>query len=126
MFLLFYFRSVGVSTTQPEHLKFIYENHEDFSVIPSFIVQTAMNGTMGSLSPENGLNIDPTQVRTYSSHCAVFMLFTFVFCDVIVAIFRSCMVSNTWSCFDRSRRVVLSYHVPPLLMSWTRDAERSF
>lgn len=56
---------VGVSTTQPDHLKFIYENHEDFSVIPSFVVQMAMSATSSTFGPENGINIDPTQVRMH-------------------------------------------------------------
>ena len=56
---------VGVSTTQPDHLKFVYENHEDFSVLPTFIVWKAMAASAGVYSEEHGLPIDPTMVGLF-------------------------------------------------------------
>jgi 3-hydroxyacyl-CoA dehydrogenase/3a,7a,12a-trihydroxy-5b-cholest-24-enoyl-CoA hydratase len=52
---------VGVSTDQEDHLKFLFENSEDFSVIPSFGVIPAF-GMMGSSGSVPGLEIDPTMV----------------------------------------------------------------
>ena len=59
-FLLFI---VGVSTKQEDHLKFLFELSDDFSVLPSFGVIpafAAMNSTMTGGVP--GINVDPTKV----------------------------------------------------------------
>ena len=52
---------VGASTTQENHLKFLFERNEDFCVIPSFAV-TPPFGVMERMATIPGLTIDPTQV----------------------------------------------------------------
>ena len=52
---------VGMSTRDPDHLKFLFEMSEDFSVLPSFSVIPTMQVSMG-LSEVPGLSIDPTKV----------------------------------------------------------------
>ena len=55
------FVTVGASTNQKDHLKFLFERNEDFCVIPSFGV-TPPFGAMARLTSADGLTIDPTQV----------------------------------------------------------------
>lgn len=60
---ILYALGVGMSTKDPDHLRFLYEGHPDFSCLPTFGVipsQAAMMG--GGLSSVPGLNIDFTQV----------------------------------------------------------------
>uniref|UniRef100_A0A3Q1J2R7 Peroxisomal multifunctional enzyme type 2 n=1 Tax=Anabas testudineus TaxID=64144 RepID=A0A3Q1J2R7_ANATE len=60
---ILYALGVGMSTKDPDHLRFLYEGHADFSCLPTFGVipsQAAMMG--GGLSTVPGLNIDFTQV----------------------------------------------------------------
>ena len=45
---ILYNLSVGVSTRQPDHLKFLYENAEEFSIVPSFGVIPPMNAVFTS------------------------------------------------------------------------------
>lgn len=59
---MLYALGVGVSTKQPDHLKFLFELSDDFSVIPSFGVIPAFGGLMGSSSKIPGINIDPTKI----------------------------------------------------------------
>ncbi|TKS78269.1 Peroxisomal multifunctional enzyme type 2 [Collichthys lucidus] len=60
---ILYALGVGMSTRDPDHLRFLYEGHPDFSCLPTFGVipsQAAMmDGGLGSIP---GLNIDFTQV----------------------------------------------------------------
>ncbi|KAL1268924.1 hypothetical protein QQF64_031213 [Cirrhinus molitorella] len=58
---ILYALGVGMSTKEPDHLKFLYEGHEDFSCLPTFGVipaQSAMTG-LGSIP---GLNLDFTRL----------------------------------------------------------------
>lgn len=60
---ILYALGVGMSTKDPDYLRFLYERHQDFSCLPTFgviISQDAMIG--GGLSSIPGLNIDFTQV----------------------------------------------------------------
>ncbi|XP_047237409.1 peroxisomal multifunctional enzyme type 2 [Girardinichthys multiradiatus] len=60
---ILYALGVGMSTKDPDSLRFLYEGHQDFSCLPTFGVipsQAAMMG--GSLSSVPGLSIDFTQV----------------------------------------------------------------
>ncbi|XP_059360366.1 peroxisomal multifunctional enzyme type 2 isoform X1 [Carassius carassius] len=58
---ILYALGVGMSTREPEHLRFLYEGHQDFSVLPTFGVIPAQSAMMG-LSSVPGLNIDFTQL----------------------------------------------------------------
>lgn len=60
---ILYALGVGMSTKDPDHLRFLYENHEDFSCLPTFGVIPSQAAMMdGGLSSIPGLNIDFTQV----------------------------------------------------------------
>ncbi|CAN9513079.1 unnamed protein product [Ophioblennius macclurei] len=60
---ILYALGVGMSTNDPDHLRFLYENHPDFSCLPTFGVITSQAVLMeGGLSAVPGLGIDFTQV----------------------------------------------------------------
>ncbi|XP_041042300.1 peroxisomal multifunctional enzyme type 2 [Carcharodon carcharias] len=59
---ILYALGVGMTTKDPDHLKFLFEGNEEFSCLPTFGVipaQDAMNGALASIP---GLNIDFTKV----------------------------------------------------------------
>ncbi|XP_036953458.1 peroxisomal multifunctional enzyme type 2 isoform X1 [Acanthopagrus latus] len=60
---ILYALGVGMSTKDPDHLRFLYEGHQDFSCLPTFGVIPSQAAMMdGGLSSIPGLNIDFTQV----------------------------------------------------------------
>ncbi|KAF3695625.1 Peroxisomal multifunctional enzyme type 2 [Channa argus] len=60
---ILYALGVGMSTKDPDHLRFLYEGHQDFSCLPTFGVIPSQDAMMGGgLSTIPGLNIDFTQV----------------------------------------------------------------
>ncbi|XP_077376877.1 peroxisomal multifunctional enzyme type 2 [Festucalex cinctus] len=60
---ILYALGVGMSTKDPDHLRFLYEGHADFGCLPTFGVIPAQAAMMdGGLSSLPGLNIDFTQV----------------------------------------------------------------
>uniref|UniRef100_A0A672IV71 Peroxisomal multifunctional enzyme type 2 n=1 Tax=Salarias fasciatus TaxID=181472 RepID=A0A672IV71_SALFA len=60
---ILYALGVGMSTKDPDHLRFLYENHPDFGCLPTFGVIASQAVLMeGGLSSVPGLGIDFTQV----------------------------------------------------------------
>uniref|UniRef100_A0A087XGW2 Peroxisomal multifunctional enzyme type 2 n=1 Tax=Poecilia formosa TaxID=48698 RepID=A0A087XGW2_POEFO len=60
---ILYALGVGMSTRDPDSLRFLYEGHQDFSCLPTFGVIPSQAATMGGgLSSVPGLSIDFTQV----------------------------------------------------------------
>uniref|UniRef100_A0A8C5H2L7 Hydroxysteroid (17-beta) dehydrogenase 4 n=1 Tax=Gouania willdenowi TaxID=441366 RepID=A0A8C5H2L7_GOUWI len=60
---ILYALGVGMSTKDPDHLRFLYEGDQDFSCLPTFGVIPSQSVLMdGGLSSVPGLNIDLTQV----------------------------------------------------------------
>lgn len=63
MHCILYALGVGMSTRESNHLKFIYEGHEEFSCLPTFGVIPAQASMLdGGLSSIPGLNFDPTRL----------------------------------------------------------------
>ncbi|CAF0705114.1 unnamed protein product [Brachionus calyciflorus] len=63
--VILYALSLGVSTSNEKSLKFLYENHEDFSVLPSYGVIPAFGilfNALSSLKLPNNLTIDPAKI----------------------------------------------------------------
>uniref|UniRef100_A0A672IV30 Peroxisomal multifunctional enzyme type 2 n=1 Tax=Salarias fasciatus TaxID=181472 RepID=A0A672IV30_SALFA len=59
---ILYALGVGMSTKDPDHLRFLYENHPDFGCLPTFGVIASQAVLMeGGLSSVPGLGIDFTQ-----------------------------------------------------------------
>lgn len=61
--VILYALGAGCSTTQDDHLRFLFELSEDFCVLPTFSVLVAFTGCDLNLSKETtGIDIDPTKV----------------------------------------------------------------
>lgn len=61
--VILYALGVGMSTKEDDHLKFLFEMSEDFSVIPSFGVIPSFPAMTNSFSGGiPGLNVDPTKI----------------------------------------------------------------
>lgn len=50
---IFTFLSVGASTENPNELKYLYENHEDFTALPTFYILPAMQAIFTSDATQN-------------------------------------------------------------------------
>ncbi|XP_069746096.1 peroxisomal multifunctional enzyme type 2 [Narcine bancroftii] len=59
---ILYALGVGMTTKDPDHLKFLFERNEDFSCLPTFGVIPAQGSMIDGLSSVPGLNIDFTKV----------------------------------------------------------------
>ncbi|KAM4809559.1 peroxisomal multifunctional enzyme type 2 [Rhinophrynus dorsalis] len=60
---ILYALGVGMSTRDPDHLKFLYEGSEDFCCLPTFgVILSEASFMSGGLSSVPGLNIDFTRV----------------------------------------------------------------
>ncbi|KAM6930742.1 peroxisomal multifunctional enzyme type 2 [Xenentodon cancila] len=60
---IMYALGVGMSTKDPDHLRFLYEGHPDFSCLPTYGVILSQEAVMGGgLSSVPGMNIDFTKV----------------------------------------------------------------
>ena len=66
---ILYALRVGMSTSDPDHLHFLYEGHQDFRCLPSFGVIPAQAAMMdGGLGSVPGLDFDFTRVRHTHTH----------------------------------------------------------
>ena len=54
--------TVGVSTSQPDHLKFLFELSDAFAILPTFLVLPVVGFALQTQVP--GIRVDPTQVRS--------------------------------------------------------------
>ncbi|KAL7885071.1 hypothetical protein AOLI_G00078410 [Acnodon oligacanthus] len=60
---ILYALGVGMSTKDPDQLKFLYEGHEDFSCLPTFgVIPAQVSMLEGGLSSVPGLSFDPTRL----------------------------------------------------------------
>uniref|UniRef100_A0A6Q2ZL68 Hydroxysteroid (17-beta) dehydrogenase 4 n=1 Tax=Esox lucius TaxID=8010 RepID=A0A6Q2ZL68_ESOLU len=70
---ILYALGVGMSTRENDHLKFLYEGHEDFCVLPTFGVIPSLGSLMdGGLGSLPGLNIDFTRLLHGEQYLEVF------------------------------------------------------
>lgn len=68
---MLYALSIGVSTSQKNHLRFVYENSEDFSVIPTMSVCLAFP-VMPGIMRSDAVNIDFTQLLHGEQYTEIF------------------------------------------------------
>ncbi|CAL1615578.1 unnamed protein product [Knipowitschia caucasica] len=70
---ILYALGVGMSTKDPDALRFLYENHPEFSCLPTFGVILAQDALMGGgLSSVPGLNFDPTRLLHGEQYLEIF------------------------------------------------------
>lgn len=64
-FTLSFVVSVGVSTKQPDYLKFLFEFNDEFCVLPTYIVIPAMEAVTQAIIAGDfqGFKVDPAMVR---------------------------------------------------------------
>lgn len=65
-----------MSTREADHLKFLYEGHEEFSCLPTFgVIPGQASMLEGGLSSIPGLNFDPTRVSKFIKYFPVLRLY---------------------------------------------------
>ncbi|XP_053726935.1 peroxisomal multifunctional enzyme type 2 isoform X1 [Synchiropus splendidus] len=70
---ILYALGVGMSTKDPDYLRFLYEGHPDFSCLPTFgVIPSQATMTDGSLGSIPGFNIDPTKILHGEQYLQVF------------------------------------------------------
>jgi 3-hydroxyacyl-CoA dehydrogenase/3a,7a,12a-trihydroxy-5b-cholest-24-enoyl-CoA hydratase len=72
---ILYALSLGISTSNEQNLKFLYENHSDFSVLPSFGVLPAFAvifNYMSTVQLPHNLQIDPAKILHGEHYLEIF------------------------------------------------------
>jgi len=74
---ILYALSVGVSTTQPDHLNFIYENSDDFQVLPTFGIGPSIDALLdsdviGKACKKYSIEFNPTKLLHGEQYLEVF------------------------------------------------------
>ena len=71
---------MGVSTQQPDYLKFLFEQSEDFSALPTFAVIPAQKSIFNAAaSGIPGFEIDPTKASKISKSSPFSILLKILF-----------------------------------------------
>lgn len=102
MHSILYALGVGMSTKQDDHLKFLYEGHEEFSCLPTFGVIPAQSSMLdGGLSSVPGINFDLTRVSkivcVYQLRLDLFVWCVCLISGILWTFCRSsCTESSTW------------------------------
>ncbi|NXH59455.1 DHB4 enzyme, partial [Rhabdornis inornatus] len=74
---ILYALGVGMSTKDPDHLKFLFEGSEEFCCLPSFGVIPAQTSMFDGVPSLSGLNIDLARVASTS----IFIILLSAFCS---------------------------------------------
>jgi 3-hydroxyacyl-CoA dehydrogenase/3a,7a,12a-trihydroxy-5b-cholest-24-enoyl-CoA hydratase len=69
--VILYNLGVGVSTQQEDHLKFLFEMHDEFCVLPTYMVIPSMTN-MAGLSSVQGLEINPMMILHGEQYLEIF------------------------------------------------------
>ncbi|KAM9811156.1 peroxisomal multifunctional enzyme type 2 [Neosynchiropus ocellatus] len=70
---ILYALGVGMSTKDPDYLRFLYEGHQDFSCLPTFgVIPSQAAVTDGSLGNIPGFSIDPTKILHGEQYLQIF------------------------------------------------------
>lgn len=74
---ILYAISVGVSTTQPDHLNFIYENADDFQVLPTFGIGPSIEALLdsdviGKACKQHSIEFNPAKLLHGEQYLEVF------------------------------------------------------
>lgn len=74
---ILYALAVGVSTKQPDHLNFLYENADDFQVLPTFGIQPSIDALLdsdviGKACNQYSIEFNPTQLLHGEQYLEVF------------------------------------------------------
>ncbi|NWQ77467.1 DHB4 enzyme, partial [Columbina picui] len=84
---ILYALGVGMSTKDPDHLKFLFEGSEDFCCLPSFGVIPAQTSMFDGVPSLQGLNIDLAKVwKSKSYNACVFFFFFFFFTGELTSV----------------------------------------
>lgn len=101
--VILYALAVGCSLRQPNALRFLYENHENFSALPTFAVIPAQSLSISIISSGKlGVNVDLTRVKISFKKKTKSRFFFFI-CD------RFFMVNNMLKYFNHYQHLVLSH-----------------
>ncbi|NWS70930.1 DHB4 enzyme, partial [Crotophaga sulcirostris] len=71
---ILYALGVGMSTKDPDHLKFLFEGSEDFCCLPSFGVIPAQTSMFDGVASVPGLNIDLAKQNLEMCTCSSFLI----------------------------------------------------
>uniref|UniRef100_A0A8C5CMU7 Hydroxysteroid (17-beta) dehydrogenase 4 n=1 Tax=Gadus morhua TaxID=8049 RepID=A0A8C5CMU7_GADMO len=102
---ILYALGVGMSTKDPDHLRFLYEGHENFACLPTYGVIISQAAVMDSgLTNIPGLEINPTQVRLTPKSLRVKGLVAYVIKPDVLSLVSTyqgqrLVCSNQWSVF---------------------------
>ncbi|NWH63168.1 DHB4 enzyme, partial [Geococcyx californianus] len=100
---ILYALGVGMSTKDPDHLKFLFEGSEDFCCLPSFGVIPAQTSMFDGVASLPGLNIDLAKSHLWTS----FLKQNFKLCTCCFLVGQLSSVSTVADVLDKGSGAVL-------------------
>ncbi|KAK3765706.1 hypothetical protein RRG08_026181 [Elysia crispata] len=116
---ILYALGVGVSTSQPDYLKFLFEMSEDFSVIPTFAVIPAFAMVFQNILKVPGFKIDPSKMLHGEQYLELYkplprsckLISTFKVADVLDKGSGLVKVYNVETFDENGQKVAFNQHV---------------